>query len=163
MYCRSGGCHRRAGRRTSGSTSMRLDKGDQSPHLQRPTQRSQATSDSPYTLPRPAVTISRPVPRHQNALRRALTLHRHIPGNHCANWTDMPRLQPLRRRTSVTLSIEQLASQYRAIRCNHIARVKGEFFHDDNLAVPFADRLIHHSHLFLMGGESYRLIQKQQG
>jgi len=36
----------------------------------------------------------------------------------------------------------------------------GEFFHGDNVAVPIVDRLIHHSHLFMLGGESYRLKQK---
>ncbi|SHG30973.1 IstB-like ATP binding protein, partial [Desulfacinum infernum DSM 9756] len=39
----------------------------------------------------------------------------------------------------------------------------GEFFHDDNVVVPIVDRLIHHSHIFIMGGESYRLRQKRQG
>lgn len=37
----------------------------------------------------------------------------------------------------------------------------GEFFMDDNVAVPVVDRLIHHSHIFMLGGESYRLKQKQ--
>ena len=36
----------------------------------------------------------------------------------------------------------------------------GEFFADDNVAVPIVDRLIHHSHIFMLGGESYRLTQK---
>lgn len=36
----------------------------------------------------------------------------------------------------------------------------GEFFVDENVAVPIVDRLIHHSHLFMLGGESYRLKQK---
>lgn len=36
----------------------------------------------------------------------------------------------------------------------------GEFFHDDNVAVPIIDRVIHHSHIFMLGGESYRLKQK---
>ncbi len=36
----------------------------------------------------------------------------------------------------------------------------GEFFHDDNVAVPIVDRIIHHSHIFMLGGESYRLKQK---
>lgn len=36
----------------------------------------------------------------------------------------------------------------------------GEFFADDNVAVPIIDRLIHHSHIFMLGGESYRLKQK---
>lgn len=38
----------------------------------------------------------------------------------------------------------------------------GEFFHDDNVAVPIIDRIIHHSHLYMLGGESYRLKQKTQ-
>jgi DNA replication protein DnaC len=37
----------------------------------------------------------------------------------------------------------------------------GEYFHDDNVAVPVVDRIIHHSHIFMLGGESYRLKQKQ--
>ncbi len=36
----------------------------------------------------------------------------------------------------------------------------GEFFADDNVAVPIVDRLIHHPHIFMLGGESYRLKQK---
>ncbi len=36
----------------------------------------------------------------------------------------------------------------------------GEFFHNDNVAVPIVDRIIHHSHIFMLGGESYRLKQK---
>jgi DNA replication protein DnaC len=36
----------------------------------------------------------------------------------------------------------------------------GEFFHDDNVAVPIIDRIIHHSHLYMLGGESYRLKEK---
>ena len=39
----------------------------------------------------------------------------------------------------------------------------GEFFHDDNVAVPIIDRVIHHSHIFMLGGESYRLKQKTTG
>lgn len=36
----------------------------------------------------------------------------------------------------------------------------GEFFIDENVAVPIVDRLIHHSRIFMLGGESYRLKQK---
>jgi DNA replication protein DnaC len=36
----------------------------------------------------------------------------------------------------------------------------GEFFRDENVAVPIVDRLIHHSQVFMLGGESYRLKQK---
>lgn len=36
----------------------------------------------------------------------------------------------------------------------------GEFFHDENVAVPIVDRLIHHSRIFMLGGESYRLKQR---
>jgi len=36
----------------------------------------------------------------------------------------------------------------------------GDFFVDDNVAVPIVDRLIHHSHIFMLGGESYRLKEK---
>ena len=36
----------------------------------------------------------------------------------------------------------------------------GEFFTDENVAVPIVDRLIHHSKIFMLGGESYRLRQK---
>ena len=39
----------------------------------------------------------------------------------------------------------------------------GEFFADDNVAVPIVDRVIHHSHIFMLGGESYRLRQKLDG
>ena len=35
-----------------------------------------------------------------------------------------------------------------------------EFFFDDNVAVPIVDRIIHHSRIFMLGGESYRLRQK---
>ena len=37
-----------------------------------------------------------------------------------------------------------------------------DFFHEDNVAVPIVDRLIHHSRLFLMGGDSYRLRSKTE-
>lgn len=36
----------------------------------------------------------------------------------------------------------------------------GEFFIDENVAVPIVDRLIHHSRIFMLGGESYRLKQR---
>ncbi|MDQ6996100.1 MAG: IS21-like element helper ATPase IstB [Mariprofundus sp.] len=36
----------------------------------------------------------------------------------------------------------------------------GDFFFDDNVAVPVVDRIIHHSHIFMLGGESYRLKSK---
>ena len=36
----------------------------------------------------------------------------------------------------------------------------GEFFFEDNVAVPIVDRIIHHSHIFMLGGESYRLKDK---
>ena len=36
----------------------------------------------------------------------------------------------------------------------------GEFLREDNVAVPIVDRLIHHSQVFMLGGESYRLKQK---
>lgn len=35
-----------------------------------------------------------------------------------------------------------------------------DFFNEDNVAVPIVDRLIHHSHIFMIGGESYRLKEK---
>ncbi len=35
-------------------------------------------------------------------------------------------------------------------------------FGDDNVAVPIVDRLIHHSHIFMLGGESYRLKHKRE-
>jgi DNA replication protein DnaC len=35
-----------------------------------------------------------------------------------------------------------------------------EFFFDDNVAVPIVDRIIHHSRIFMLGGESYRLREK---
>jgi len=36
-----------------------------------------------------------------------------------------------------------------------------EHFHHDSVAVPVVDRIIHHSYIFMMGGESYRLKQKR--
>lgn len=36
----------------------------------------------------------------------------------------------------------------------------GDFFHDEHLAVPIVDRIIHHSQVFMLGGESYRLKHK---
>jgi len=35
-----------------------------------------------------------------------------------------------------------------------------DFFLEDNVAVPTVDRIIHHSHIFMLGGESYRLKSK---
>jgi len=39
----------------------------------------------------------------------------------------------------------------------------GDFFFDDNVAIPIVDRIIHHSHIFMLGGDSYRLKQKLNG
>ena len=39
----------------------------------------------------------------------------------------------------------------------------GDFFIDENVAVPIVDRLIHHAQVFMLGGESYRLKQKMGG
>jgi len=39
----------------------------------------------------------------------------------------------------------------------------GEFFHHDNVAVPIIDRVIHHSSIYMLGGESYRLREKTAG
>ncbi len=36
----------------------------------------------------------------------------------------------------------------------------GEFFHDDAVAAPIIDWVTRHSHIFMLGGESYRLRQK---
>ena len=36
----------------------------------------------------------------------------------------------------------------------------GDFFFENNVAVPIVDRIIHHSHIFMLGGESYRLKDK---
>jgi DNA replication protein DnaC len=36
----------------------------------------------------------------------------------------------------------------------------GEFFNGDHVAIPIVDRIIHHSHIFMLGGESYRLKSK---
>lgn len=36
----------------------------------------------------------------------------------------------------------------------------GDFFVNENIAVPIVDRIIHKSHIFMMGGESYRLREK---
>lgn len=40
---------------------------------------------------------------------------------------------------------------------------RGDFFIDENMAVPIVDRLIHHAQIFMLGGESYRLKQKLSG
>jgi DNA replication protein DnaC len=37
----------------------------------------------------------------------------------------------------------------------------GEVFSHDNVAVPIVDRIIHHSHIFMLGEESYRLKMKR--
>ncbi len=39
----------------------------------------------------------------------------------------------------------------------------GDFFVDENVAVPIVDRLIHHAQIFMLGGDSYRLKQKMSG
>ena len=36
----------------------------------------------------------------------------------------------------------------------------GEFFADDNVAVPIVDRILHHSNVYMLGGESDRLKHK---
>ncbi len=38
--------------------------------------------------------------------------------------------------------------------------VRRVLFDDDNVAVPIIDRIIHHWHIFMLGGESDRLKQK---
>lgn len=39
----------------------------------------------------------------------------------------------------------------------------GNFFVDENVAVPIVDRIIHHSEIFMLGGDSYRLKEKKTG
>ena len=36
----------------------------------------------------------------------------------------------------------------------------GDFFVNENVTVPIVDRIIHRSHIFMMGGDSYRLKEK---
>ncbi len=36
----------------------------------------------------------------------------------------------------------------------------GDFFINENVAVPVVDRIIHRSHIFMVGGDSYRLKEK---
>ncbi len=36
----------------------------------------------------------------------------------------------------------------------------GDFFINENVAVPVVDQIIHRSHIFMMGGDSYRLKEK---
>jgi len=36
----------------------------------------------------------------------------------------------------------------------------GDFFCDNNIAVPIIDRIIHHAQIFMLGGESYRLKKR---
>ena len=36
----------------------------------------------------------------------------------------------------------------------------GEFFFEDNVAVPIVDRIIHYSHIFMLRGVSYRFRHK---
>ena len=45
-----------------------------------------------------------------------------------------------------------------AIKLSVKISVRLEF--DDNAAVPVAARIVHHSHIFMMDGESCRLKQK---
>ena len=54
--------------------------------------------------------------------------------------------------------------EYRSviITTNKDFTAKGEFFADDNVAAPIVDRLIHHSHIFMPGGEIYRLKHKHE-
>lgn len=53
--------------------------------------------------------------------------------------------------------------EYRSIilTTNKAFTAWGDYFHDDNVAVPVVDRIIHHSHIFMLGGESYRLKHRQ--
>jgi DNA replication protein DnaC len=39
----------------------------------------------------------------------------------------------------------------------------GEFFHQDNVAVPIVDRVILYPHIFMLGGEIYRLRERLFG
>lgn len=59
----------------------------------------------------------------------------------------------------------QLVNRFYEYRCLIVTTNKdftqwGEFFNDDNVAVPIIDRIIHHSHLYMLGRESYRPKQK---
>jgi len=36
-----------------------------------------------------------------------------------------------------------------------------DYFHHDGIAVPVVDRIIHHSHIFMLTGERYRLMNRQ--
>jgi len=48
-------------------------------------------------------------------------------------------------------------NEYRSV----ILTTKWEgYFHNESLAVPIVDRIIHHSRVFMLGGESYRLKHK---
>ena len=53
--------------------------------------------------------------------------------------------------------------EYRSIilTTNKAFTAWGDYFHDDNVAVPVVDRIIHHSHIFMLGGDSYRLKHRQ--
>ncbi|WP_404420017.1 ATP-binding protein [Marinospirillum sp.] len=54
----------------------------------------------------------------------------------------------------------RLGLEYAILTTNKDFTDWGEFFHNDNVAIPIVDRIIHHSHIFMLGGESYRLKEK---
>ena len=88
--------------------------------------------------------------------------------NHkAAGFPAQKHLEGFDYRHQSTISKRQVNSlyEYRSIilTTNKDFTCWGEFFHDDNVAVPIIDRIIHHSHIFMLGGESYRLKQKTTG
>lgn len=73
---------------------------------------------------------------------------------------------PLNRQSNYTLfQLVHAMYEYRSIiiTTNKDFTQWGEFFIDHNIAVPVIDRLIHHSKIFMLGGESYKLKSKLSG
>lgn len=76
---------------------------------------------------------------------------------------DEPGYLPMNKQGNYNLfQLINALYEYRSIilTTNKDFTAWGEFFVDENVAVPIIDRLIHHSHIFMLGGESYRLKQK---
>lgn len=72
---------------------------------------------------------------------------------------------PMKRQAQYNLfQLVNALYEYRSviITTNKDFSAWGEFFGDDTVAVPIVDRLIHHSHIFMLGGESYRLRHKRE-
>ena len=83
---------------------------------------------------------------------------------HCSNWRQPKVVDfgylPLDKQSNYNVfQLIHSMYEYRSliITTNKDFTQWGDFFCDNNIAVPIIDRIIHHAQIFMLGGESYRL------